>query len=221
MKKWHFFVLIIMLFIISFGGVMSIGFLATSTEKIVTVATASEITAVQQRLSEFGYYYGPVNGIYTDETKQAVIKFQKDYGLNAEGYIGPLTLQMLGIDTYGGGTSNNDLYLLAKCVYGESRGESYVGQVAVAAVILNRVENPSFPNTIAGVVYQPWAFTAVFDGQINLEPNQTAYSAAQDAINGWDPTYGCIYYYNPATATNKWILSRQIVVTIGKHVFAL
>lgn len=221
MKKWHFFVLIIMLFIISFGGVMSIGFLATSTEKIVTVATASEITAVQQRLSEFGYYYGPVNGIYTDETKQAVIRFQQDYGLNAEGYIGPLTLQMLGIDTYGSGTSNNDLYLLAKCVYGESRGESYVGQVAVAAVILNRVENPSFPNTIAGVVYQPWAFTAVFDGQINLEPNQTAYSAAQDAINGWDPTYGCIYYYNPATATNKWILSRQIVVTIGKHVFAL
>ena len=221
MKKWHFFILIIMLFIISFGGVMSVGYLAQTSDKIVTVATASEIRAVQQRLSEFGYYYGPIDGIYTEQTKQAVIRFQRDYGLNAEGYIGPLTLQMLGIDTYSQGGGSNDLYLLAKCVFGEARGESYVGQVAVAAVILNRVEHPSFPNTIAGVVYQPWAFTAVFDGQINLEPNQSAYSAAQDALNGWDPTYGCIYYYNPVTATNKWILSRQIVITIGKHVFAI
>lgn len=220
MKKWHFFILVIMLFILSFGGAMSIGYIVNSKEKIVSVATQSEIKAVQQRLNEFGYYYGTIDGIYTEQTKQAVIRFQKDYGLNAEGYIGPLTLQMLGINTYSSGGSN-DLYLLAKCVFGEARGESYVGQVAVAAVILNRVENPSFPNTIAGVVYQPWAFTAVFDGQINLEPNQTAYSAAQDAINGWDPTYGCIYYYNPVTATNKWILSRQIVITIGKHVFAL
>ena len=220
MKRWHFFILIIMLFILSFGGAMSVGYLANSNDKIVTVATQSEIKAVQQRLSEFGYYYGTIDGIYTEQTKQAVIRFQRDYGLNAEGYIGPLTLQMLGINTYTTGGSNN-LYLLAKCIFGEARGESYVGQVAVAAVILNRVEHPSFPNTIAGVVYQPWAFTAVFDGQINLEPNQTAYSAAQDALNGWDPTYGCIYYYNPVTATNKWILSRQIVTTIGKHVFAI
>lgn len=220
MKRWHFFILVIMLFILSFGGVMSIGYIVNSNDKIVTVATQSEIKAVQQRLTEFGYYYGPIDGIYTAQTKQAVIKFQKDYGLNAEGYVGPLTLQMLGINTYSSGGSN-DLYLLAKCVFAEARGESYVGQVAVASVILNRVEHPSFPNTIAGVVYQPWAFTAVFDGQINLEPNQTAYSAAQDALNGWDPTYGCIYYYNPVTATNKWILSRQIVITIGKHVFAL
>lgn len=221
MKRWQIFILVLMLFILSFGGVLSIGYIANNSgEKIIAVATQAEIKAVQQRLSEFGYYYGPIDGIYTAQTKQAVIKFQKDYGLNAEGYIGPLTLQMLGITTYSAGGSN-DLYLLAKCVFAEARGESYTGQVAVAAVILNRVEHPSFPNTIAGVVYQPWAFTAVFDGQINLEPNQTAYSAAQDALNGWDPTYGCIYYYNPVTATNKWILSRQIVITIGKHVFAL
>ena len=117
--------------------------------------------------------------------------------------------------------SSNDLYLLAKCVYAEARGESYVGQVAVAAVILNRVESEKFPDTIAGVIYQPYAFTAVSDGQINLEPDQTAYNAARDALNGWDPTYGCLYYYNPATATSSWIWSRQTVVTIGKHVFAI
>ena len=117
--------------------------------------------------------------------------------------------------------SSSDLYLLAKCIHAEARGEPYVGQVAVGAVILNRVESPEFPNTISGVIYQPWAFTAVNDGQINLEPNDTAYQAAQDALNGWDPTYGCLYYYNPETATSKWIYSRQVVITIGKHVFAI
>ena len=117
--------------------------------------------------------------------------------------------------------SSSDLYLLAKCVHAEARGESYQGQVAVAAVILNRVKSPEFPNTISGVIYQPWAFTAVHDGQINLEPNESAYNAARDAMNGWDPTYGCLFYYNPAVATSKWIFSRQTVVTIGKHVFAI
>ena len=127
---------------------------------------------------------------------------------------------MLGLHS-SGTASSSDLYLLAKCVYAEARGESYTGKVAVAAVILNRVEHPSFPNTIAGVVYQPWAFTAVYDGQINLEPDQECYNAAQDALNGWDPTYGCIYYYNPQTATSEWIFSRQVVTTIGSHVFAI
>jgi N-acetylmuramoyl-L-alanine amidase len=222
MKKWQTMMIAFLLVIVSFGATVGVAnVLSKPDNNIVAVASASEIKAVQQRLSEFGYYYGPVNGVYTEQTKQAVIKFQRDYGLNAEGYIGPLTLNMLGLSTYTEtSTSSTNLYLLAKCVYAEARGESYQGQVAVAAVILNRVKHPSFPNTIAGVVYQPWAFTAVFDGQINLEPNQTAYSAAQDALNGWDPTYGCIYYYNPVTATNKWILSREIVVTIGKHVFA-
>ena len=118
-------------------------------------------------------------------------------------------------------TSNSDLYLLAKLVYSEARGESYTGQVAVAAVCLNRVKSPDFPNTIAGVIYQPWAFTALHDGQFELEPNNTAYQAAQDALNGWDPTYGSLYYYNPVTATSKWIFTRKTVVQIGKHVFAI
>lgn len=116
--------------------------------------------------------------------------------------------------------SSNDLYLLAKCVHAEARGEPYVGQVAVAAVILNRVGDPNFPNTVYGVIYQPWAFTAVNDGQIDLEPDSTSYKAAQDALNGWDPTYGCIYYYNPATATSQWIFSREVVLVIGEHAFA-
>lgn len=221
MKKWQNFFLIIVFFVISLSGVLTAWNIVSQPEKIVAVASASEIKAVQQRLSEFGYYYGSVDGIYTEQTKQAVIKFQRDYGLNAEGFIGPLTLDMLGISTYNEGQGSNDLYLLAKCVFAEARGEPYSGKVAVAAVILNRVGHPSFPNTIAGVVYQPWAFTAVFDGQINLEPDQAAYSAAQDALNGWDPTYGCIYYYNPVTATNQWIRSREIILTIGKHVFAV
>lgn len=119
----------------------------------------------------------------------------------------------------GGGNGSNDLNLLSKVVYSEARGEPYVGQVAVAAIVLNRVSNSSFPNTVAGVVYQSGAFDAVSDGQINLTPDSTARKAAQDAINGWDPTYGCIYYFNPSTATSKWIWSRPQVITIGKHIF--
>ena len=117
------------------------------------------------------------------------------------------------------GSSSNDLNLLSKAVYSEARGEPYTGQVAVAAVVLNRVSSSSFPNSIAGVIYQSGAFDAVSDGQINLTPDSTARKAAQDAINGWDPTYGCIYYFNPSTATSKWIWSRKQVVTIGKHIF--
>lgn len=118
-----------------------------------------------------------------------------------------------------GGSGSNDLNLLSKVVYSESRGEPYVGQVAVAAVVLNRISSPSFPNSMSGVVYQAGAFDAVSDGQINLTPDATARKAAQDAINGWDPTYGAIYYFNPATATSKWIWSRPQVLTIGKHIF--
>lgn len=225
MKKWQLLLAIPLAFMLSFGTILSLGMKKLSTpqlssNQVVTAQTASQIQAVQQRLKELGYYDGPITGNYGPLTRAAVIKFQSDYGLNAEGYIGPQTLAMLGLSDNYSSQNNSDLYLLAKCVYAEARGESYVGQVAVAAVILNRVEHPSFPNTIAGVVYQPWAFTAVYDGQINLEPDQTAYSAAQDALNGWDPTYGCIYYYNPETATSQWIFSREVVTTIGKHVFA-
>lgn len=183
------------------------------------VATTSQNKQIQQKLKDLGYYSGSVDGIYGNATRSAVVAFQKANGLSADGVAGPKTIAALGLNF--NSTSSSDLYLLAKCVHAEARGEPYVGQVAVAAVILNRVKDAAFPNTISGVIYQPWAFTAVNDGQINLEPNSTAYQAAQDALNGWDPTYGCLYYYNPETATSKWIFSRQTVVTIGKHVFAI
>lgn len=187
--------------------------------------TTSQIRTMQTKLKRWGYYNGSVDGIFGSKTRAAVKSFQKKNGLVVDGIVGKKTLAALGMTSgttsSSSSTSSSDLYLLAKCVHAEARGESYVGQVAVAAVILNRVESSQFPNTIAGVIYQPYAFTAVQDGQINLEPNQTAYSAARDALNGWDPTYGCLYYYNAATATSKWIYSRKTVVTIGKHVFAI
>ena len=193
---------------------------------VADALTTSQTKTMQTKLKNWGYYKGSVDGIYGPKTKAAVISFQKKNGLVADGIVGPKTLAALGMSTStktssSSSVSNNDLYLLAKCVYAEARGESYVGQVAVAAVILNRVKSSDFPNTISGVIYQPWAFTSVNDGQINLEPNKTAYSAAQDALNGWDPTYGCLYYYNASTATSKWIYSRKTVITIGKHVFAI
>lgn len=186
---------------------------------ISQVATSSQNKQIQQKLKDLGYYSGSVDGIYGNATRSAVVAFQKANGLTADGVAGPKTIAALGLNF--NSVTSSDLYLLAKCVHAEARGEPYVGQVAVAAVILNRVKDAAFPNTISGVIYQPWAFTAVNDGQINLEPNSTAYQAAQDALNGWDPTYGCLYYYNPTTATSKWIFSRQTVVTIGKHVFAI
>lgn len=186
---------------------------------ISQVATSSQNKQIQQKLKDLGYYFGSVDGIYGNATRNAVVAFQKANGLTADGVAGPKTIAALGLNF--NSVTSSDLYLLAKCVHAEARGEPYVGQVAVAAVILNRVKDAAFPNTISGVIYQPWAFTAVNDGQINLEPNSTAYQAAQDALNGWDPTYGCLYYYNPTTATSKWIFTRQTVVTIGKHVFAI
>ena len=188
-------------------------------DSISAETTYSQNVAIQQRLKDLGYYNGAIDGVINWETTEAIKKFQYDYGVTADGIVGPETARLLGINL--NDQVSNDLYLIAKCVYAEARGEPYVGKVAVAAVILNRVEHPDFPNTIYGVVYQPWAFTAVFDGQIDLEPDETAYQAAQDALNGWDPTYGCIYYYNPETATSEWIFSREVVVKIGKHNFAI
>ena len=195
----------------------------------------SEVKEVQRRLKLWGYYDGAVDGVFGAGTKKAVIAFQKKNGLTADGVVGKATYKALGMnDSYnllvggnqanGGGTngfSNTDVYLLAKTIHAEGRGEPYTGQVAIGAVILNRVRSPQFPNTISGVVYQKSAFTAVSDGQINLEPNETAMRAARDAINGWDPTGGAIYYYNPAVATSAWIFDRQTVTVIGKHVFAI
>ena len=186
--------------------------------------TTAQNKTVQTKLKRWGYYTGAVDGIYGPKTKKAVRYFQSKNGLAVDGIVGPKTAAALGMklsSTSSSSLSSSDLNLLARCVYAEARGEPYTGQVAVAAVVLNRVKSASFPNTISGVIYQPYAFTAVDDGQINLTPNSTAYKAAQDALNGWDPTYGCLYYYNPATATSSWIWSRKTVITIGKHVFAL
>ena len=203
--------------------VVSSNYIGSNIEVVEAALTTSQTRTVQTKLKRWGYYTGSVDGIYGNLTRKAVRYFQSRNGLAVDGIVGPKTAAALGmsISSDDSSVSNNDLYLLAKCVYAEARGESYTGQVAVAAVILNRVKSASFPNTIAGVIYQPWAFTAVNDGQINLEPNQTAYNAARDALNGWDPTYGALYYYNPRTATNKWIYSKKTTVTIGKHVFAV
>ncbi len=218
-------------------------------EALVAVRTAvlkqgssgGEVKEVQRRLKNWGYYSGAVDGVFGAGTKKAVIAFQQKNGLTADGVVGKETYKALGMnDSYnvlagqggsgggqgssGGGTNgytSSDLYLMAKAIYAEGRGESYTGQVAIGAVIVNRVKSPQFPNTVAGVVYQKGAFTAVDDGQINLEPDETAYNAARDAMNGWDPTYGCLYYYNPAVATSSWIFERQTVTVIGKHVFAI
>ena len=186
---------------------------------IETGLTTSQVRTIQTKLKNWGYYNGSVDGIYGAKTKAAVKYFQRNNGLTVDGIVGTQTAKALGMNL--STQTNSDLYNLAKCIYAEARGEPYTGQVAVAAVILNRVASSKFPNTIYGVIYQPYAFTCVADGQINLEPNQTAYNAARDALNGWDPTYGALYYFNPKTATSSWIWSRKIVVTIGKHNFAI
>lgn len=183
----------------------------------------SEVRTIQEKLKRWGYYSGSVDGIYGSQTVSAVKKFQKKNGLSVDGIAGTQTLKAMGItsNSSSSSSSNNssNVNLLARVVYGEARGEPYTGQVAVAAVVLNRVKSSKFPNTISGVVYQSGAFDAVADGQINMTPDTTAKKAAQDALNGWNPSYGAIYYFNPSTATNKWIWSRPMTVTIGKHRF--
>ncbi|KGG80134.1 cell wall hydrolase [Caloranaerobacter azorensis H53214] len=182
-----------------------------------------DVKQVQYRLLKWGYYTGKVDGIYGAGTYRAVRRFQRKNGLKIDGVVGPETAAALGLNfksaSSRGVTRDDNVYLLARAVHGEARGEPYIGKVAVAAVILNRVEHPSFPNTIASVIYQPGAFTAVSDGQINLTPDKDSIRAARDAINGWDPSYGSLYYWNPATATSRWIWSRKVIVKIGKHWF--
>ena len=205
-----------------------------------TGSSGGEVKEVQRRLKLWGYYKGTVDGQFGAGTKSAVIAFQKKNGLTADGVVGKSTYKALGmtksynllVEQAGSagssgasgsvnGFTSSDVYLLARTIHAEGRGEPYTGQVAIGAVILNRVRSASFPNTISGVVYQKNAFTAVTDGQINLTPNETAMKAARDAINGWDPTGGALYYYNPAVATSAWIFDRQTVTVIGKHVFAI
>ena len=202
------------------------GLTVARAANIVKGDTTANIKAVQTRLATLGYYAYKVDGIWGSRTKKAVKKFQRDYGLTADGIVGARTEKALKITLAGKSSRSNNtvssanLDLLAKCVYAEARGEPYTGQVAIAAVVLNRVKSSSFPNTVSGVIYQKNAFTCVSDGQINLTPNASAYSAAKDALNGWDPTNGCLYYYNPATATSKWIWSLKVELKIGKHSFA-
>jgi spore cortex-lytic enzyme len=199
-------------------------------QKTTTGQYNETVKISQKKLKQWGYYIGAVDGIYGPYTYEAVIKFQRKNGLKVDGIIGSDTKRALGISektdkkaymaTSRGVSTKDDINLLAMAIYGESRGEPYTGQVAVGAVILNRVKHPSFPNSIAGAIFQPGAFTAVDDGQIYLRPNEQAYKAAKDAMNGWDPTGGAIYYWNPAKATSKWIWTREVTLKIGKHWFA-
>ena len=184
------------------------------------------VSQIQTRLKNWGYYDGAVDGVYGSRTEAAVRWLQQKNGLSPDGQVGDQTLAALGISPGGGGGSGSgsgsqsgDLYLLARLISAEARGEPYVGQVAVGAVVLNRVEHPSFPNSISGVVYQPGAFSCLDDGQFNEPVAESAYRAAQEALNGYDPSYGAIYYFNPATATSRWIWSRPLIVQIGSHRF--
>ncbi len=187
----------------------------------------SAVKTIQTKLKRWGYYTGTVDGVYGAKTVEAVKYFQRQNGLPADGVCGAKTLAALGMSTSGGNGSsasasrNDDFTLLCRMISAEARGEPYTGQVAVGAVILNRVDHPSFPNSVAGVLFQPGAFSPVADGQFyKVTITDSARRAAQDALNGWDPTGGAIYFYNPAKSTSKWIFSRPVVLTIGEHVFA-
>ena len=189
-------------------------------------STGSGVRQVQQKLSDWGYYTGKIDGIYGSATESAVRKFQRNNGLTSDGICGVKTLSALGLSSlvsssHTSSASNGDVYLLARIISAEARGESYRGQVAVGAVVLNRVESSQFPNTLAGVIYQKGAFTAIDDGQFDQPIADSAYRAAREALAGSDPTGGCLYYYNPATATSKWIYSLPVKMTIGKHRFSM
>ncbi len=198
------------------------------TEAVETLSKlgsrGDEVKKIQTKLKQWGYYDGSVDGIYGNKTEKAIRLFQQKNGLTVDGIAGPETLKAIGISSGGTGTnssaySSNDQALLARIISAEARGEPYEGQVAVGACVLNRVKHPSFPNTLAGVVYQPGAFTAITDGQINEAVTESARKAAQDALNGWDPSGGAIYYYNPDKTSNKWIRTRPVIKRIGSHLF--
>ena len=183
-------------------------------------SSGAEVRAIQKKLKSLGYFDSAVDGVYGIKTKKAVSAFQKACGIKADGIAGPTTLSYLGIKSVSGGSySSSDAWLLAKLIAAEARGESYRGQVAVGAVVLNRVEHSSFPDSVSGVIYQKGAFDCVRDSNWKVEPTETAKKAARDALNGWDPSNGAVYYYNPKTATSKWIKSRPAIVQIGNHLF--
>ena len=222
----------IAIFLIAMSGILLINTLYLEISNVQTLAWGSsgeEVRLAQSRLKQWGYLDGSVDGIFGRSTYNAVIKFQKLNGLTADGVIGPQTRNALGMPSKStqpttsvsrGVSRSDDIDLLARAIHAETKGEPYLGQVAVGAVMLNRVKNPSFPNTLAGVIYQPCAFEPVKSGAINVAPSDSAYNAARDALNGWDPTGGAIYFWNPSTATSSWIWTRKITLTIGRHVFA-
>ncbi|MBR3148754.1 MAG: spore cortex-lytic enzyme [Eubacterium sp.] len=187
-------------------------------------STGSEVKSIQTKLKSLGYYNGTVDGIYGTQTKNAVTSFQRNCGITVDGIAGPQTLLYLGL---GGSSSSSgagkytadEINLLAKVISAEARGESYEGQVAVGAVVLNRVAHPSFPDSISGVVYQNGAFSCVYDSNWYQPVADSAKRAAQDAVNGWDPSGGAIYYYNPAKTSNAWMRSRPVIKVIGNHYF--
>lgn len=190
-------------------------------------STGDTVTEIQTRLKRWGYYTGDIDGIYGSRTTAAVKKFQDKNGLVVDGIVGDKTLAALGIVSQSNNNANNngkvqnnqEVMLLARLINGEARGEPYEGQVAVGAVVMNRTRDPRFPSSIAGVIYQPGAFTAIVDGQINAEIQQSSINAARDALNGWDPSGGAVFYYNPEKTTNQWIWSRPLIKVIGKHRF--
>ena len=203
--------------------------LMSASASAATVAWGSrgdQVRLVQEKLRQYGYLDGAADGVFGRETYDAVILFQRRNGLTVDGTVGSATAAALGITLTGGAVSastyqESEVRILARLVSGEARGEPYIGQVAVAAVVLNRVRSPAFPNTISGVIFQRGAFDAVWDGQFDMEPTANSVRAARDALNGWDPTGGCLYYYNPRTATNPWIWTRQVQLSIGQHAFAI
>ncbi len=187
----------------------------------------AEVKDLQKRLIQIGYQAGKVDGVYGKSTTAAVKRFQKNRGLKADGVAGKKTIaelkRLTGESTTASGKKvgikNNDVQLLARCIHAEGRGEPYIGQVAIGACVMNRMESSQFPKSIAGIIYQPQAFSAVADGQINMAPDETAVKAAREAMNGSDPTGGAIYYFNPAKTTNKFMWARPQIKKIGKHIF--
>ena len=183
-------------------------------------SSGETVKKIQTKLKEWGYYNGTVDGVYGSGTEKAVKYFQEKNGLTADGKAGQKTLDAMGIfEEAAANSSGGDEALLARLISAEARGEPYSGQVAVGAVVLNRVDHPSFPNSISGVIYQSGAFSCLYDGQWDEPVADSAYKAAKEALAGADPTGGAIYYFNPVTATSKWIWSRPEIITIGKHRF--
>ncbi len=213
MRKKSKMAILVMIGIVAFGWIVQPAFAAP---KLSYGSQNGDVWDLQYRLNALAYYTSPLDGVYGKETRSAVAKFQRDYGLTPDGVAGPQTwavLKKYSLNIY-------EMDILAKVIYSEARGEPYIGQVAVGAVVMNRIQSKQFPDNIYDVVFQKGAFTAVSDGQYWLKPDRTAYLAAFDAVRGWDPTKGSLYYFNPATATSDWIWSRPQKLKIGNHIFA-